>query len=664
MFTVPYDSPWIVITIGTALAIVAVYIGYRWWAPVQAGWQRFALAGIRALACTLVALMLLPLMCVQQSINTAAPRLAILVDASPMMHRGSAGNAAWDAAFARAFDDELWRKILPGWQIERWAFGDQPQTFDSAKHDLVMEGRDLHRALEVLANRPNPPQAVLVLTQGGDWEGTDFSASDKFGFPVSFWQIPQSESPHVIITNIIAPPVVYAGELAELKVELDIIGATSARVVLREMETGKAWGEATGGNGQSAIIRAVPPQAGFVTLEAEVDPIPGETLPIPGKKAHLTLQVVDEPIVAQILTFSPTREGAMLTRSWRGDHRLSLTWGGIGLGGQLWNGFVASTGEEPALVVWENPDDRSLPFRQRTQQLLEEGAGLVILCSAHRPGLAGVAPDWLPGTPTSEDNSAWLPQLPTAPTITGLLGLTNGQPWLGVHGINPSPGTEVVLWGWNGYRREPLVALVRHGKGKILWILGMDYGTSGIQMPAAVDAAWRSISRQMASPWLSNGPRVIMNQVVRMNQPVTFSLHLPEPNAIPEAIFYTASSQQKIALTNNAGIWEGSFTPAEQGSGTLSITGAATSLSIPLIVDEPLNLPTTSSYSLQTLAVLLGGSYIPANEQPAQNFIPTPSPRQESSPGYTQLNGWIWGYVALIVLLCGEWYLRRRIGLV
>ncbi len=119
--------------------------------------------------------------------------------------------------------------------------------------------------------------------------------------------MPQSESPHAVITGVIAPPIAYAGELTELKVELDLVGATTARVVLREQETGKVWGEAAGGNGQPAIIRAVPPQAGFLTLEAEVDPIPGETLPALGKKAHLTLQIVDEPIIAQILTFSPTR---------------------------------------------------------------------------------------------------------------------------------------------------------------------------------------------------------------------------------------------------------------------------------------------------------------------------------------------------------------------
>jgi hypothetical protein len=664
MFTIPYDSPWIVITAGTVLAILAVLIGYRWWAPAQAGWQRLALAGIRALALTLVAMLLLPLMCVQQTVITQSPRLAILVDASPAMQSGAAGNTAWDAAYNRAFDDELWRKALPDWQIERWAFGAYPQVLSQSDLTLELNGRDLHRVLEVLSERPHPPVAALVLTQSGDWEGTDFSPQDQFGFPVSIWEMSQSQSPHAVITNIIAPPVAYAGELTELKVELDIVGATSARVLLREKETEKVWGEAEGGDGQPAIIRAVPPQAGFVALEAEVDPIPGEVSPIVGKKAHLTLQIVDEPIIAQILTFAPTREGAMLTRTWQGDHRLRLNWGGIGLGGQLWDGSIATAGEEPAVVVWENPNERSLPFRQHMQQLLDEGAGLVILCSARDPGVTGVPAEWLPGTATGADSGAWLPQLPTAPTITGLLGLTNGQPWRGVHGINPSPGTEVVLWGWNGYRQQPLAALVRHGKGKILWVLGMDYGTSGIQAPDSVDAAWRSISRQMASPWLGSGPRVIINQVVRMNQPVTFSLHLSEPNAVPGAVFTSASQQQTLALTNNTGIWEGSFIPTRQGSGTLSITGGTTSLSIPLRVDEPLNLASPSSGSLQALVALLGGSYIPADGQPTPNFIPTPTPRQESSPGCLQLNNWMGIYLALIVLLCGEWYLRRRLGLV
>ncbi len=354
----------------------------------------------------------------------------------------------------------------------------------------------------------------------------------------------------------------------------------------------------------------------------------------------------------------------MLTRSWRGDHRLRLSWGGIGLGGQLWDGSIATAGEEPALVVWENPDERSIPFRQHMQQLLDAGAGLVILCSAHNPGVSGVPSDWLPGTPTGADSGAWLPQLPSAPTITGLLGLTSGQPWLGVHGINPAPGTEVVLWGWNGYRQQPLAALVRHGKGRILWVLGMDYGTSGILAPAAVDATWRSISRQMASPWLGSGPRVIVNQVVRMNQPATFSLHLSEPNAVPSAVFASASQQQTIALSNNSGIWEGSFLPSAPGSGTLSINGGATNLSIPIMVDEPLNLATPSSGSLQALAALLGGSFIPSDGKPAPDFIATPTPQQESSPGYLQLNNWMGIYLALLVLLCGEWYLRRRIGLV
>jgi hypothetical protein len=664
MLTIPYDSPWIVISIGAALAVAVIYAGYRWWAPAQAGWQRFALAGVRAFICTLVAVMLLPLMCSQTVTTAPAPRLAILVDTSPTMHRGANGNTTWDAALARAFDDELWRNVLPGWQIEHWAFGDHPQVLTNSDRNLIMEGRDLQRTLQILADRPHPPDAVVVMTQNGDWQGADFTPQSKFGFPVSFWQVPQSTTPHAVITDIIAPPITYAGELTEIKVELDLLGAIQVRVTLREKETGTLWGEASGGNGQPAVIRAVPPQAGFVALEAEVDPIPGEVQPAAGKKAHITVQVVDEPITAQIITFSPTREGAMLTRSWRGDHRLRLSWGGIGLGGQLWDGSVLSPADEPALVVWENPDERSQPFRKRMQSLLDEGAGLVILCSAHNPGVSGVPADWLPGTATSADNGAWLPQLPPAPTITGLLGLTNGQPWLGVHSVNPAAGTEVVLWGWNGYRREPLAALVRHGKGKILWILGMDYSSSSIQSPDTVDATWRSISRQLASPWLGNGPRAIINQVIRVNQPVAFSLHLNEPNAIPNAVFSSAAGQQKIALNNNAGIWEGSFTPSEQGAGSLSITGAATSLSIPLYVDEPLNLSPPSSGSLQALAALLGGSFIPGDGQPSPNFITAPTPQRESSPSYLQLNDWFGIYLALIVLLCGEWYLRRRIGLV
>ncbi len=171
MFTIPSDSPWIVIIAGTVLAILAVFIGYRWWVPAQAGWQRLALAGVRALALTLVALLILPLMCVQQVANSPAPRLVILVDASPAMHRGAAGNTAWDIAFTRAFDDELWRKALPAWHIERWAFGSVPQVINSSSPALELEGRDLHRALEVLSGRPRPPDAVVVLNPGWEMAG-------------------------------------------------------------------------------------------------------------------------------------------------------------------------------------------------------------------------------------------------------------------------------------------------------------------------------------------------------------------------------------------------------------------------------------------------------------------------------------------------------------
>lgn len=652
-------------TLVVLAAVSGVVFGYLWIAPNQAGKMRWLLAGLRLFVLTMILALLLPMGLITDTEDRETPNLAVLVNSSPGMWKGKTGQRPIDVSLNRISDKSFWQKATPGWKITPWCFGDTLQPLAEGYEPQPSTTRNLSKALDILSASPIRPDAVLLLTTSDEWDGDEIKTS--LDIPIHIWRVPEENQPHASIIDIEAPPVAYAGELTRIHIQVDIAGVDKVSILLHALGQQDSLAIATASGSSSVEMQFKLGNAGFSQLVAEVQLLPGESPDSAGKTAHFTLPVVDEPIPTHIVTYSPTREGAILTRAWRGDPRLAVNWGMYNNGGRLLDGLAITQGEQTSLLVLENPQSLSSEAITEIKHLISEGAGVIILCSAKQPGPSGLAaiPEVLPGNYSGARTGFWMPRTPISSSLYGIAGISCGGPWSGIHLINPYPATETVLRGEGMGGSLPLAVLTRFGHGKALWVLGMSYAASIVSAPETSEAAWRSLSRQLASPYQGQGVRVVLPGVVRAGIPTEFSFHIPDDTSLVKAVLVGEDGiRNTLNVEKQQGIWQSSFIPQSTGNARIIISSPSGETSIPLYVDPPLMGSGRDSEGLKLLASRLGGKYYAADETPPDSFLSGIEPRTRQTRHYLNANDTIWLSILIIMLLSLEWMVRRRTGLV
>lgn len=541
---------------------LATAVAYWRWAPGVKVWKKGLLVLLRTLAClVLVALLTKPVLVHTLKEEVRQP-LAILVDGSESMRVADKRVDPEDikrAAIASGTDDDaasdnpsrtellqrlavnqklnLWRSLAEKSDLEFHSFGrsaaglgetitkvestfDQEilQRFKDAQTDdsVTAIGESLRQVLQ--EPRPQSLGGVLLITDGANNSGSSPLETAMMcreqGVPLFIYGIGMTSPRDVIVKDIRAPKLAFAGERMQVSAHVSAKGGMAGKsipVILKaggvEVERREVVLEDE--RGQDIALSYVPQAAGEVRLEISVPPQPGEAS-TENNMVSTTVRVTDKKFHVLLIEQEPRWDFRYLLDYLQRDRRLDVKCvmidGEPGLDKIPDSPFLPTLPDSrDAFFAYEvlilgdvSPADLGEARMQMIAEWVEAGGGIIFLAGPHDNPTSYAGTPLEPLLPIIPDELAKNDQEGTSATEPFQLRLSragqqspflqmdpdatlNREIWAGFPGVlwtapilRVRPGAEVLLVDprperSGRYGQLPVFAMQTHGSGSCVY---------------------------------------------------------------------------------------------------------------------------------------------------------------------------------------------------
>ena len=716
----PGSIPWLALAL--ALAVALAVWAYRFALPPLAPGTRRGLSALRALALAVLLLLLArPLLSLLE--RPGRPEVLVLEDRSLSMDlpAGEAGATTRAEVAARAAD-EVARRLGGRFKVRRWEFA--ARAFAAGSDSAGRLDRAATALGDAVAAAGELPAtaAVVVVTDGVANRGRDpVQAARELGRPVSAVAVGEARGWDAGIEEVAVNPTARAGQPTPMEVRLRHTGSEPRRARLSVSDGERVLAErvvtlAAGGAETVEELSFVPRRSGLAYYRVRLDAGPGEATEVNNRRAAVQTVMPDRQRVL-VLTAGPNWDWTWLKRALDADSSWAPEYAVV-RGGQLAPvpGMPAAAGPGPgvdparyAAIVAQglSAADAGSPLGRRLAEYARGGGGLALwsgegaggasLSALRGTELGRAAAIELAGGPPAAELVAELP--PGEPhdiaridddPVTARRLFAGFPPLAGVVPLAARAGDQVVLEGAG--RRVPLLVLRRAGRGRVLLVNGSGlwrWGLSGAGAAGAERQArlWGAALRALAEPAQSEPLRVAAERALfAAGDPVGVSASLldaafrPVDGAVVEARLEAVGGLEggpaprapggALRLTaqgggSYAGRWP-ALAPGRYRVVAAARGRAGATASSEFVVDAwspEYQAVEPERRTLERMAAVSGGRV--ATPAEIGELARRVAARAAAAGAVRERRLWEepLAYAALLALLSGEWFLRRRRGL-
>ncbi|MEW6749812.1 MAG: hypothetical protein AB1505_02395 [Candidatus Latescibacterota bacterium] len=641
------------------------------------------------------------------------PLLIVLADTSGSMATVEQGGARL-ARVQSLLGSEEWREALARVQVQAWRFAEQatPVSLDTvtalrAGGTATDLGAALAAGLDRAFGAPGL-RAVVVLSDGAHNLGEDpVRAAGRAGVPVYSLCVGSREPPpDVQIVEASAPEVSYVGQRLPVTAKVRSSGLAGRQVQVALLEGSRRLEQQVlqlggGAHEQVVTFAFAPGTPGPHVYRVAVQAVPGETL-LDNNEALVFAQVRQERVRALLLAGAPSVDLAFARRALQADSSMQLQTSVQRDGHALYGGTplaqVAFDQQQVVALVDPGAQLLSGPVGERLRVRVEAGAGLLLVL-----GPTALAA-WVPDGPVA----ALLPvqlRVPVSlvPTDMPVRLSPEGQhhpvlrlpagapdPWSQLPPLpgfvavaQRRPGSTVLVEGAVA-PRPPVVVVGTAGRGKVVVVLSaglwrLDLLSSGAGgRPQTVREFWRNAARWLAIMQPAGRVRAYTErQIYRSGEPVVFTAQVydellrPQEGATVEVV--PAGGGEAVPLAELGGgryqgrwsgppVGEHAFTASARIGGTQIGTDEGRFI-VERYSVESVDVRANAAL-LSELARASGGHSRPLEEW--KELMAALPLEQRVAEGEETLSVWghLWPLTLAVVLLVGEWVLRRGSGMI
>ena len=506
--------PLVLIPLGLALAL----LGTRRTTPPLHGGRRALLVGLRAVAYTLLLLVLASPVLNRQKNLEQPPRIAVLVDESASMSSVDSPQGPSRTERARDIVSRLAGSLDEGPVVLEvvpfsTAVGSPRSTaqYLASADSASGAGTDILHALRTTADRSSGDnlQAIVLLSDGRATRGAlDPSAAAALGRPVFAIglgdTLPASD---LALGRIDANPIAYVESETEITVRVDASGFRGRGTTLRMLHEGRevfsrrlAFDQERGRTTVRIPLQLRTP--GRQRLQLVLDPLPGE-LTERNNRREIRIEVLKSRIRVLVLAPRPDWDVAFLGRTLREDPNVQLEL----VHRNAESAWIASeTGRTftlPRGDAWARDADlfvlagalRELDANTSRDLLAAVSGGKGLLVLASRDGLPAGEP-WDAALPVARGRQRGArfatasvrlaPQGRTHPATASFTEIASADgglgalpPLLGRFDLQPKPAA-LVLLSVEDEPQSPFVVVGRHGDGQTALVNGFPFWRWGV----------------------------------------------------------------------------------------------------------------------------------------------------------------------------------------
>ncbi|MCG8608560.1 hypothetical protein MJD09_26685 [bacterium] len=311
------------------------YFVYRRTVPPVATSLRVLLVSLRAVALTLILLLLFePILGISRKV-TEKPVVAVLVDDSASMNLTDQ-KVDRSQVLRELLSSNFFAKEASGY--DKWFFPFSYQLFDPTSQtpdslELNGDGTDIRRGLEETQARlaESYLTAVILVTDGSNNLGEN-PARFASSYPVPIYPIAvgdPSEQSDILISNYVANEIAYAGTQIPIDVLVKSSGFTGRKVSVDLMQNNQTIDSQTislGGDGleQKVRLQFIPEQEGVFKYEIKLPNLGGELTGINNTKSFF-LKVLKSKLRVLLVAGGLSPDLRFLKRILHDDVNIELT---------------------------------------------------------------------------------------------------------------------------------------------------------------------------------------------------------------------------------------------------------------------------------------------------------------------------------------------------
>jgi len=314
---------------------VSVYFSYRSTTPPVGVWRRALLAAARAGALfTIVALLFTPSITVLTERNVK-PEIALLLDTSSSMSMTDNGSNRRETAL-ELLKSPAFRRLRRDFTVRAYAFDRNAARIDMEGVDTLRftgEGTDIARAFLQMTDDAKDfrLRSVLLISDGIYTIGGDpVRAAEQFGLPVFTVGIGDaSVHDDVLISNLRYNEITYAGTPAPVTVSVRSTGYAGAAAVVALRENGKTAASRIirlpeDNRERSVVLSYVTPTAGTHALTVSVSRQENE-VSAANNDREFFIKALESRINILLVSGRPNQDFKFIKRSLEENKNLSVT---------------------------------------------------------------------------------------------------------------------------------------------------------------------------------------------------------------------------------------------------------------------------------------------------------------------------------------------------
>ncbi|RKY67731.1 MAG: hypothetical protein DRP97_07040 [Candidatus Latescibacterota bacterium] len=707
------DHAWIWIVLGL-LSLVAAFYFYRRTNPPSPRWMRRLLFGMRSAALMLLLLALTEPVLTLSTVRSEKPAFAVLIDRSTSMDlvdgRGSRRDALVGLLKGAPF-----RTLEKQTRLEVFTFADDltswaPMIPDSLKPDG--NATDIGRALKTVRDRLRGQQieGMLLFSDGANNLGGDpVAMAEGVGVPIYAVGIGDPTAARDIqVASVFANEMGYVGRPVPVEVTIRSRGYKGIKAPVRLTEGEKRLDEqmiTLRGDGleQRVTLSMTPKKPGRHTFQIALPVREGE-LSVRNNGRLFSVKVLESKVRILLAAGSPSPDLSFLRRSWERneDFRVKTV-----VLGQRKEGFRISDTDLVALLDVSRRALGDETAQELVRAVREEGLGLLVIGGPHAFGAGGyvgspleVLLPWtmergrssyregafsLRITPggahdpilrLSEDPVVQAQRWGELPHLLACNGIAEAKSWareLAVHPTIRNARGSVPLLAVGGRGKEMGVAFSTFYRWDLMmWGIG--------KTNEASERFWSNAVRWLVTREADAPVRVSTDKpIYRAGEPIVFrgqvydETYRPLPGAEVQVVFEEAE-RERIVFLEDEGFGRYAVRTAGLRPGEYAFRARAAIGERP--VGEAQGKFTVGPHSLEfentkmnepllrRIAHRSGGAFYTPDSFGA--ILEEVDLQKKQVAHLHKIRLWDgWGlFAALIALLCAEWTIRRRWGMI
>ena len=700
------DAPFLVL-----LLLVGFFLTFRAYRPSRPGLNlHFILFISRSLAITLsVFLLMAPKLTVNAS-GVRPPLIAVLVDDSESM-RIRAGEHPRYQAVTDLLNSGVFERLADRARVRMFRFSEKLEETGSADTTRWQgQATDIATSLTQLSARLQGEglSGVFLLSDGATNVGRNpLTVSEELGTPIYAVPIGSEHPPRdVALTSVSHPSLGYVGRPIQIKVSLDGVGMDRVENLIRVYDGDRVMAVVPvviSSGTQEVIIDVIPEEQGVRSLRISLPALEGEV----ERRNNQVLSRIE--ILAGrarvLLVGTPSADFAYLRRVVYADS--SVTVQTIYPDSpQGWRSLMRSAlgGKSDYDLVILHDVPASFLTSQVEAQLEEavRGGGALLVVGGEQaliPGWGGGAMERLLPIQYNENGYETEPvraRLPENAAHHSIMRLSEDAasdreaweglpPFLGMNRVRlrEGAGARALLEDTN--TGTPLMAIRNFGEGKVAAVAATGFARQALMMwgigdtDSITQSFWKRLIQWLLTKEDVAKLRVATEKMIyRSGEPITFRVEffdaLLRPIDGAEVLVDVGGEPARTAILpgRGNGVYVGTFPGLPQGVHEYRVTARREGESAASVTRDL----TVGRYSIEfedllphvslmgELARRSGGRLLQIGDVPSFVDAMKLSPQPHISVYQLNLWGREWPLFFLVFVLAGEWFIRRRRGMV